>query len=73
MCSSPAQAAANSIVVRYSVPDTANGAGTNYTISLYTNSVFAEKLPMTSMYSWLYGSYPFDEHSVGRFAQKFLR
>ncbi len=53
------QSAANSIVVRYSVPDTANGTGTNYTISLYTNGVFAEKLPMTSVYSWLYGSYPF--------------
>lgn len=53
------QSAANSIVVRYSVPDTANGTGTNYTISLYTNGVFVEKLPLTSMYSWLYGSYPF--------------
>ena len=54
-----AQAAANSIVVRYSVPDTANGAGTNYTISLYTNGVFVQRLPLTSQYSWRYGSYPF--------------
>lgn len=54
-----AQAAANSILVRYSVPNTSNGTGTNYTISLYTNGVFVEKLPMTSLYSWLYGSYPF--------------
>ncbi|MGH7978516.1 MAG: glycosyl hydrolase family 28-related protein, partial [Limisphaerales bacterium] len=54
-----AQAAANSIVVRYSVPDAPNGGGANYTLSLYTNGVFAEKLPMTSMYSWLYGGYPF--------------
>jgi Pectate lyase superfamily protein/Divergent InlB B-repeat domain len=54
-----AQAAANSIVVRYSVPDTSNGAGANYTISLYTNGVFVEKLPMTSVYSWRYGSYQF--------------
>lgn len=53
------QSAANAIVVRYSVPDTTDGAGTNYTISLYTNGVFVEKLPLTSMYSWLYGSYPF--------------
>jgi hypothetical protein len=49
---------ANSIVVRYSVPDTANGVGTNYTLSLYTNGIFAAELPMTSMYSWLYGGYP---------------
>ena len=55
-----AQATANSIVVRYSVPDTANGVGANYTLSLYTNGVFAQTLPMTSMYSWLYGGYPFE-------------
>ena len=54
-----AQANANAIVVRYSVPDTADGAGTNYTLSLYTNGVFVEKLPLTSKYSCLYGSYPF--------------
>ncbi|HUC84407.1 MAG TPA: glycosyl hydrolase family 28-related protein [Candidatus Acidoferrales bacterium] len=53
------QATANAIVVRYSVPDTADGAGTNYTLSLYTNGVFAEKLALTSRYSWLYGEYPF--------------
>jgi hypothetical protein len=55
-----AQSNANAIVVRYSVPDTANGVGTNYTLSLYTNGIFAAELPMTSMYSWLYGSYPFN-------------
>ena len=54
-----AQAPANSIVVRYCVPDTATGGGTNYTISLYTNGIFAQKLQVTSQYSWLYGSYPF--------------
>jgi hypothetical protein len=52
-----AQAAANAIVVRYSVPDTADGVGTNSTISLYTNGIFAQKLPVTSKYSWRYGNY----------------
>ena len=55
-----AQAAANSIVVRYSVPDTASGTGANYTLSLYQNGTFVQELPMTSKYSWVYGSYPFD-------------
>ena len=54
-----AQATANAMVVRYSVPDTANGVGANYTLSLYTNGIFVQKLPMTSMYSWVYGGYPF--------------
>ena len=53
------QSAANAIVVRYSVPDTSDGTGTNYTLSLYINTNFVGKLPMTSQYSWLYGSYPF--------------
>ncbi|HTR41948.1 MAG TPA: MBG domain-containing protein, partial [Pseudomonadales bacterium] len=54
-----AQGQANAIVVRYSVPDNASGTGANYTLSLYTNGVLAAELPVTSMYSWLYGSYPF--------------
>ena len=54
-----AQSNANAIVVRYSVPDTANGVGADYTLSLYTNGVLAAKLPVTSKYSWLYGAYPF--------------
>jgi hypothetical protein len=54
-----AQSNANAIVVRYCVPDTANGAGTNSTISLYQNGTFVQKLPVTSQYSWRYGAYPF--------------
>jgi hypothetical protein len=54
-----AQTAANTIVVRYCVPDTADGVGASSTISLYTNGIFAQKLPVTSQYSWRYGSYPF--------------
>jgi Pectate lyase superfamily protein len=54
-----AQTTNNSIVVRYCVPDTADGVGTDSTISLYTNGIFAQKLPVTSKYSWRYGNYPF--------------
>jgi hypothetical protein len=50
---------ANTIVVRYCVPDSANGAGTDSTISLYLNGNFVQKLPVTSKYSWRYGTYPF--------------
>jgi len=54
-----AQSAANAIVVRYSVPDSADGVGTDSTISLYQNGALVAKLPVTSRYSWLYGSYSF--------------
>jgi hypothetical protein len=53
-----ARAAANAIVVRYSLPDTTNGIGMDSTLSLYTNGAFARELPVTSRYSWLYGAYP---------------
>lgn len=54
-----AQAPANALVVRYTVPDTSDGVGADYTLSLYTNGTFVQKLAMTSKYSWLYGAYPF--------------
>ncbi|MCJ0869887.1 CARDB domain-containing protein [Streptomyces sp. AP-93] len=47
---------ANSIVVRGSVPDAANGGGADATISLYVNGSFAQKLTLSSRHSWLYGS-----------------
>jgi beta-glucanase (GH16 family) len=53
------KSAANRMIVRYCVPDAASGGGTNYTLSLYTNGVFARKLNLTSQYTWLYGQYPF--------------
>jgi hypothetical protein len=66
-----AQAAANAIVVRYSVPDTTNGMGTNYTLSLYVNGMSVGELPVTSMYSWLYGAYPFTNAPSARSPRNF--
>jgi len=54
-----AHAAANAIVVRYSLPDSRDGSGLNSTLSLYLNGKLVQKLPVTSRYSWLYGRYPF--------------
>jgi hypothetical protein len=46
----------NSIVVRNSIPDSANGQGQEATISLYVNGTFAQKLTLSSRHSWLYGN-----------------
>jgi hypothetical protein len=62
---------ANAIVVRYSVPDTADGSGTNYTLSLYTNGSFAAKLTLTSRYSWLYGAYSFTNNPAAGLPRNF--
>nr|WP_042180455.1 CARDB domain-containing protein [Kibdelosporangium sp. MJ126-NF4]CEL14400.1 FIG01137493: hypothetical protein [Kibdelosporangium sp. MJ126-NF4]CTQ88765.1 FIG01137493: hypothetical protein [Kibdelosporangium sp. MJ126-NF4] len=48
--------AANSIVVRNSIPDAPGGGGTDATISLYVNGTFAQKLSLSSKHSWLYGA-----------------
>jgi hypothetical protein len=51
--------AANSIVVRYSVPDNADGTGITTPLSLYVGGVRQPDLSLTSKYSWFYGKYPF--------------
>ncbi|GAB3889671.1 CARDB domain-containing protein [Kibdelosporangium lantanae] len=47
---------ANSIVVRDSIPDSADGMGLEATLSLYVNGTFAQKLTLSSHNSWLYGN-----------------
>ncbi|MBU5671202.1 S-layer homology domain-containing protein [Paenibacillus brevis] len=49
---------ANSLVLRYSIPDSADGSGLEETLSLYVNGQFKQRLELTSKYAWEYGSYP---------------
>jgi hypothetical protein len=46
---------ANSIVVRFVIPDSEDGTGLQSTISLYINEVFRQKIQLTSKYAWSYG------------------
>jgi hypothetical protein len=48
-------APARGLVVRYSIPDTSNGAAYNAGLSLYVNGVKKQDLVLTNKYSWLYG------------------
>ena len=50
---------ANTLVVRYSLPDSSKGGGIDSTLSLYKNGEFLKKIPVTSKLSWIYGNYPF--------------
>jgi hypothetical protein len=50
-------AAARGVVVRYSIPDTSNGAAYNAGLSLYVNGVKKPDLVLTNKFSWLYGVY----------------
>lgn len=46
---------ANSVVVRYVIPDAPAGGGITATLSLYVNGAFRQKLGLTSRYAWSYG------------------
>ena len=50
---------ANSIVVRYSIPDTANGSNYTPTLGMYVNGTRARSITLTNRYSWFYGPYEF--------------
>jgi hypothetical protein len=51
------KAVANSIVVRYSVPDTGEGTGSWSTLTVYVNGMMRAKLSVTSRFSWTYGAF----------------
>lgn len=52
---------ANSLVVRYSIPDSLNGGGTTATLNLYVNNVKVKALNLSSHFAWVYGEYPFND------------
>ncbi len=49
---------ANAVNVRYSIPDSADGAGLDATLGVRVNGAASGSLPVTSRYSWYYGQYP---------------
>jgi hypothetical protein len=53
---------ANSIVVRYAIPDSADGTGLIAPIGLYINGAKQPDLIFTSKYAWIYGTYPFNNN-----------
>lgn len=50
------RASTNTLVTRFSIPDSAGGGGINSTINVYVNGAFHKALPLTSKYAWLYGA-----------------
>src|SRR6476620_9534891 len=49
----------NSIVFRYSIPDTGSGSVYTAPLSLYINGTKQTNFTLTNAYSWYYGGYPF--------------
>ena len=50
---------ANSVVVRYSIPDNAAGTGLTAPLGIYADGSKVKDVTLTSAYSWVYGDYPF--------------
>ena len=50
---------ANAVTLRFSIPDTADGAGQTAPLALYANGTKVRDLSLTSNYSWVYGTYPY--------------
>src|ERR1700722_5449461 len=50
---------AKSMVIRYCLPDNADGNGTRSTLGIYKNGKLIQQCEISSHYSWLYGKYPF--------------
>jgi hypothetical protein len=50
------RAATNTIVVRFSIPDSSGGGGTTATLDLYVNGNLVQPLSLTSHFAWLYGA-----------------
>lgn len=54
-----AAAAANSLVIRYSLPDAPAGGGVHSSLGIYRNGQLVQTCAVGSRYAWLYGKYPF--------------
>jgi hypothetical protein len=50
------KAAANSVVVRFVIPDSADGSGASATLGVYVNGARVASLALTSEYAWSYGN-----------------
>ncbi|MEV0643721.1 discoidin domain-containing protein [Phytomonospora sp. NPDC050363] len=66
------KAPTNTLVTRFSIPDSAGGTGTTSNLSIYVNGVFHKNISLTSKYAWLYGAEASPGNSPGMGAPRHL-
>ncbi|MEV4378027.1 discoidin domain-containing protein [Streptosporangium sp. NPDC049644] len=49
------KASTNTLVTRFSIPDSAGGGGIDSTLNVYVDGTFLKAINLTSKYAWLYG------------------
>ncbi|MFJ2650806.1 discoidin domain-containing protein [Streptomyces sp. NPDC087420] len=50
------RASTNTLVTRFSIPDSAGGGGINSTLNVYVDGTYLKAIDLTSKYAWLYGN-----------------
>ena len=50
------KASTNTLVTRFSIPDSSGGGGINSTLNVYVNGTLHKAIDLTSKYAWLYGN-----------------
>nr|WSW70920.1 discoidin domain-containing protein [Streptomyces sp. NBC_00995] len=50
------RASTNSLVARFSIPDSAGGGGIDSKLNVYVDGTFLKAIDLTSKYAWLYGA-----------------
>ncbi|WP_455713711.1 discoidin domain-containing protein [Streptomyces xanthochromogenes] len=55
----------NSLVTRFSIPDSAGGGGTSATLDVYVDGVFRKAVDLSSKYMWQYGAEASPNNSPG--------
>jgi hypothetical protein len=59
------KASTNTLVTRFSIPDSAGGGGNTSTLNIYVNGTFLKPINLTSKYAWLYGNETGPSNSPG--------
>lgn len=66
-----AKTTAQGLTIRYSLPDSVDGAGTNSIAAISVNGVEVMKVPLTSRFSYFYGTYPFTNRPADGHVHRF--
>ncbi|ROS78612.1 cellulose binding domain-containing protein [Cellulomonas sp. PhB143] len=62
----------SSLVLRASIPDTADGAGQIGSLGVYAGKKKVADVPVSSEHSWVYGGYPYDNDPSGGSPQRYF-
>uniref|UniRef100_UPI004056B9D5 starch-binding protein n=1 Tax=Acetatifactor sp. TaxID=1872090 RepID=UPI004056B9D5 len=63
---------ANSLVLRYSIPDSEDGTGMDAGLSMYVDEEEVKGLELTSEYAWVYGGFPYNNNPANDLPHRYF-